>query len=249
MSLSPQIVEEKPYNRCLNCANIGKKCDGPNFLAMSAERRSEWMRLRKEYLHSMEPDKWTNSYIAEAAGVSKVTVSRVLSGDMKDIRISTIEAVLKVLVNGSWGQYPCAMESAPEAEVVYVDSPDLVKRAEEAEGECARLRETLEKMTAENKVELTAAHEADELRVEYLKDQIKFKDEQLKQKDKLLDERYKFLIRKDRYIFVLAVLLFLALATIITALVVDALNHDIGFFWRAAFDFGRSGSQYFGTGI
>lgn len=249
MSLSPQIFEEKPYNRCLNCANIGKKCDGPNFLAMSTERRSEWMRLRKEYLHNTEPDKWTNSYIADAAGVSKVTVSRVFSGDMKDIRISTIEAILKVLVNGSWGQYPCAMENAPEAEIVYMDSPELVKRAEVAEAECARLRETLEKLTAENKVELTAAHEADEKRVEYLKEQIKFKDEQMHQKDKLLDERYEFIKRKDRYIFILAVLLFLALGTIITALIVDRLNYDLGFFWRAAFDFGRSGIQGFGVNI
>ena len=249
MSLSPQIIEEKPYNRCLNCPNIGKKCDGPNFLAMSADRRSEWMRLRKEYLHSIDPDKWTNSYIADEAGVSKVTVSRVMSGDMKDIRISTIEAILKVLVNGSWGQYPCAMENAPAAEVVYVDSPDLLKRAEEAEAECARLQEALAKETAEKKMELTAAHEVDEKRVEYLKEQIRFKEDQMRQKDKLLNERYKFLKRKDTIILILSILVFMGWATIITALIIDRLNYDVGFFWRAAFDFGSRGVGSFSTGL
>lgn len=243
MSLSPHIFEEKPYNRCLNCANIGKKCDGPNFLAMSPERRSEWMRLRKEYLHSVEPDRWTNSYIADEAGVSKVTVSRVLSGDMKDIRISTIEAILKVLVNGSWGQYPCAIDAVPEGDT------DLLKRLEEAEAECARLQEALAKETAEKKMELTAAHEVDEKRVEYLKEQIKFKEDQMRQKDRLLDERRAYMVRKDRYILSLSIAVAVLLIVICTALIVDAVNSDMGFFWRTAFDFGSRGVGSFSTGL
>ena len=199
MPFSPHTLEEKPYNRCLNCDNIGSQCDGPNFLAMSAERRCEWMRLRKEYLHSLEPDKWTNAYIAEESGVSKVTVARVFSGDTKDIRISTIESILKVLVNGSWGKYPCAMAAAAD-----IDRPALLQRAEVAEAECARMRE---------------AQAAEQRKIDHLIKETDFLEAQLR--------------HKDRYILALAVLLFAALAVIITGLVVDLVNPDMGFFWRS----------------
>lgn len=187
MPFSPHTLEEKPYNRCLNCVNIGQKCDGPNFLAMSAERRSEWMRLRKEYLHSLEPDKWTNAYIAEVSGVSKVTVARVFSGDTKDIRLSTIGCIIKVLVNGSWGQYPCAMAASAD-----LDRPALLQRAEVAEAECARMRE---------------AQASEQRKIDHLIKEMDFLEGQLR--------------HKDRYILALAVLLFAALVTIITGLVID----------------------------
>lgn len=240
MSLSPQTLEEKPYNRCINCESIGKKCDGPNFLAMTAERRSEWMRLRKEYLHSLEPDKWTSAYIAEAAGVSKVTVARALSGDMKDIRISTIENILRVLVNGSWGQYPCAMVSGQGT-----DSPALLQRAEAAESECARLRAALDSMSQGRQSEIAEAHASDRAKIDHLIKETEFLEEQLRHKDQQLDERRDFIRRKDKYILILAALLFVCLAAIITALVVDRLNPDMGFFWRSLFNAERSGSQYF----
>lgn len=241
MPLSPHTLDEKPYNRCLNCVNIGKKCDGPNFLAMSAERRCEWMRLRKEYLHSLEPDKWTNAYIAEASGISKVTVSRVLSGDTKDIRISTIESILKVLVNGSWGQHPCAIDGEAEP----VDNPALLQRAEAAEAECVRLRAALDSVSQGRQSEIAEAHANAQSKIDHLLKETEFLEEQLRAKDKLLDERRDFIRRKDRYIFVLAVLLFVCLAAIITALVVDRLNPDMGFFWRSLFNAERSGTQFF----
>lgn len=249
MPLSPHILEEKPYNRCLNCESIGKKCDGPNFLAMTAERRSEWMRLRKEYLHSLEPDKWTNAYIAEVSGVSKVTVARVFSGDTKDIRISTIEAILKVLVNGSWGQYPCAMGGDVEPETVYLDNPALLQRAEAAEAECAQLRAMLESMSQGHRAEIVEAHASDQAKIAHLIKETEFLEEQLRHKDQQLDERRDFLRRKDKYILALALLSFVCLAAIIAALVIDRLNPEIGFFWRSLFNADRSGTQFFNIGF
>lgn len=102
MPFSVKDFEEKPYNTCLNCIHIGKDCDGPNFLAMSTERWCEWCRLRKQYL------KWTNDHVADLAGVAEITVDRIMSGHAKDLRISTMQAITKALVNGSWGQHPCA---------------------------------------------------------------------------------------------------------------------------------------------
>ena len=102
--------EEKPYNRCVDCVHIGVHCDGPNFFAMDASRISEWCRLRKAYLHG-KSSKWTNEYIAAEADVSYTTVSKVMSGNIEDLRVSTLAAIIRVLINGTWGQYPCALAS------------------------------------------------------------------------------------------------------------------------------------------
>lgn len=118
--------EEKPYNRCIDCVHIGVICDGPNFFAMDVKRMSEWARLRKDYLHRKDP-KWTNEYIARQADVSYTTVSRFMAGDIEDLRVTTAAAIFRVLVNGTWGQYPCALASG---EIDY-------------EPECAHLRELL----------------------------------------------------------------------------------------------------------
>ena len=108
MPYSPATYEEKPYNRCIDCRFIGKRCDGPDFLAMSIPRLCEWARLRKAYLTSQDR-KWTNNYIAEQAEISRATADRFFAGDIDDLKFTTASRILKVLVNGTWGQYPCAM--------------------------------------------------------------------------------------------------------------------------------------------
>lgn len=119
--------EEKPYNRCIDCIHIGVHCDGPNFFAMEIARIAEWCRLRKDYLHHKD-SKWTNEYIAEQAGVSYTTVCKVMAGNIDDLRVSTLAAILRVLINGTWGQYPCALASG---EIDY-------------QPECQRLQELLD---------------------------------------------------------------------------------------------------------
>lgn len=228
MPFSPKTLEAKPYNVCVTCERLGKHCDGPNFLAMELSRLSEWCRLRKDYLHKIDP-KWTNAYIAEQATMSKVSVDRFISGNVDDIKMSTIARILKVLVNGTWGQYPCDMPGNDVTE--YVDNPDLLERLHKAEKECDHLRSMLNSMTADHKAELSAAHLQDEHRIDYLKEQIKFKEDQMKAKDKLLEENYEFIRRKNRIIRNLTVALTIAVSIIILALVIDRLDSDIGFFW------------------
>lgn len=121
---SMKDYEEKPYNTCINCIHIGKHCDGPNFLAMSTERWCEWCKLRKQYL------RFSNAHIAELADVAEVTVDRIMSGHAKDLRFTTMQAITKVLVNGSWGQHPCAIASLSDMQTVYVENPDSQKKIE-----------------------------------------------------------------------------------------------------------------------
>lgn len=201
MPFSPKTLEEKPYNLCLNCAHIGKRCDGPNFLAMETERWCEWVRLRKEYLG------WTNARVAELAEISKVSVDRIMSGNIKDIRTTTMQAVTKALVNGSWGQYPCVWASIEE-DAKSTDSYTLAC-------ECENLRRALDE-----------ARDSERQKVDFLKQQIAFKEKQMEAKDELLRERYNFIKRKDRVIAILGA----AVAAFIILLIVDAFNGHFGYF-------------------
>lgn len=112
MPFSPQPIEEKPYNKCINCEHIGKICDGPNFLAMSIERWAEWCKTRKNYLD------WTNEELSEKSRIAKTTVDKILSGHSKDIRITTMQQMTRALVNGSWGKYPCSMAIGADTDEV-----------------------------------------------------------------------------------------------------------------------------------
>ena len=204
MPFSPKTLEEKPYNICIRCERLGKQCDGPNFFVMELPRLSEWCRIRKDYLHSNDP-KWTNAYIAEQANMSKVSVDRFLSGNVEDIKMSTIARILQVLVDGSWGQYPCGMAGTDDN-----NRQELIQRAEKAEAECKRLQAEEQK------------------KIDFLKEQIKFNEEQLKEKDKQLEERYAFIIanekRKNRIIGILATALSVAVLIIIISLVINNTN-------------------------
>lgn len=194
--------EEKPYNRCIDCVHIGKKCDGPDFLAMEIHRLCEWARLRKEYLHRKDA-KWINAYVAERAEMSLTTVNRFFSGDIDDLKFSTAARILRVLVDGTWGQYPCAMVTDGD------DAADL-------EAECARLREQLKE---------------EKSRTAYLMDRDKFKEEQLIAKDRVISERGDFVTKQRKDIVILAALLGISVSIIIIALAVDLFNPNVGFFW------------------
>lgn len=186
---------EKPYNRCIDCEYIGQKCDGPDFLAMDIHRLCEWSRLRKDYLHRRDP-KWINAYIAERADMSLTTVNRFFAGDIEDLKFSTAARIIKVLVDGTWGQYPCAL-AANEDENTSLSA------------ECERLREALKDERA---------------RSAYLMEQERFKDKLIAERDELANKQ-----RRDMYI--LAGLLGVCIVAIISALVVDLLVPNVGFFW------------------
>ena len=208
-----QNSAEKPYNVCIECPHIGRDCDGPNFLAMTTERWCEWCHLRKEYLD------WTNAHTAEQANVSEISVARIMSGNVKDLRVTTMQAVTKALVNGSWGQYPCAMASSEAADAAAITE------------QCKQLQSALDAEKAEHKSDLAELRTYDEKRLDYLKEQVKFKEEQMRNKDKLLEERFKLIKSRDRVILTLSILLGISVLVIITALVIDVLNPDMGFFW------------------
>ena len=165
MPFSRKSLEEKPYNRCINCIHIGELCDGPNFLAMEIERWCEWCRLRKEHLG------WTNSQVAELADVAKVSVDRIMRVDVKDLRISTMQAVTKALINGTWGKYPCVLAATGSIDTL----------------ECSKLRNEIDRLKADHRAELEALRANEEKKVNYLQEQIRFLRDQILSKDRLLE--------------------------------------------------------------
>lgn len=165
MPFSPETLEEKPYNICISCSRIGQSCDGPNFLAMSVDRWCEWCHLRRDFLN------WRNSTIAEKSGVSKISVDRIMAGDVKDLRITTMQAVTKALVNGSWGQSPCVLVTETEKEV-YVDNPVII-------AQCQHLQNSLDTLSEEYKTELASVREEARKKIDFLRDQVSIKDKQI----------------------------------------------------------------------
>lgn len=175
MPFSPETLEEKPYNICISCPKIGQTCDGPNFLAMTVERWCEWCHLRRDFLN------WKNQTIAEKSGVSKISVDRIMSGDVKDLRITTMQAVTRALVNGVWGQSPCVLVTETEKEI-YVDNPVIV-------AQCQHLQNTLDSLSAEYKAEVVAIRAEAQRKIDFLRDQISIKDKHIDLLHSLIQQR------------------------------------------------------------
>jgi predicted transcriptional regulator len=165
MPFSPETLEEKPYNICISCSRIGQSCDGPNFLAMSVDRWCEWCHLRKDFLG------WKNTTLSEKSGVSRMSIDRIMAGDVKDLRITTMQAVTKALVNGSWGQSPCVLVTETEKEI-YVDNPVII-------AQCQNLQNTLDTLTEEYKTELAFVREEAKKKIDFLREQVKIKDQHI----------------------------------------------------------------------
>lgn len=165
--LKPQI--DKPYNVCIKCPHIGKTCDGPNFLAMTPERWSEWCRLRKNELDM------TNAELAELSDVPKSTVDRVLAGHMADVRLSTMRQMTKVLVGGTWGEYPCHM---PEDDEEYEQLRDEIERLKfdgaEVRAELADRNTHIARITDQHAKNVAEVRADSQKRVDYLKDRVEF---------------------------------------------------------------------------
>lgn len=221
-----EVTKEKPFNKCLNCEYLRNGCSGPNLNAMSVERACEFLQIRRVQLG------YSYQKTADLAFLSVVTVKRILTGKIKDPSFLSMQALTFVLVADPEGKYPCAMEQYTE-------------EAEHAIAACKVAEEALarkEKELADEKEKVAYRDE----RIKSYQHQIEFKEAQMIAKDQQIKDRTAFMKTKDRAIVVLSVLLAIALAVIVTALIVDRMNYDAGFFWRAfnhtakspLFDFG-----------
>lgn len=91
------------YEKCLTCPELGKTCDGPNFLAMDTAEMGEWCKIK---LQNQRPD-ITYDRVAAETGVSKSSVYGFLNGTHTDYRLDTIRPILKLIIGGEWDNNPC----------------------------------------------------------------------------------------------------------------------------------------------
>lgn len=148
---------------------------------------------------------YSNIHIAEESGLSEVSVSRFFAGQTKDTKVSTLIDILRVLFRDRY--YNCRKQHAQNISRTQTDNIDDIK---------SRMHEQ---------------HEADRRIIDYLKTEIEKRDAQIRTKDKHLNQRADFIYRKDRVITILSVLLGVSVLLILSALVVDVINPNVGFFW------------------
>lgn len=178
MPFTPETISVKSYNQCIKCDYLGLKCDGPNLISLQKERFFEWCRLRKEYLG------WTNAKLAEVAGVSKATVDRINSSSGPGLNGDTMSAIACALIYqkqcevGGWGKFPCPLSENLET-----------TDTEKLEQEISMLKLQLEQLQIN-----------DRGKIDYLKQQVAFKESQMLAKDQQLSERKEFLVQKDKTI-------------------------------------------------
>ena len=190
-----EVTAEKSFNKCLKCQFLSNGCSGPNITAMSAERACEFLQLRRLLL------RYTYKKTATLSNLSEITVKRYLTNKVKDPSFLVIQALSHALVCDLDGIYPCPIHLFPD-------------EAEQATVACKAAQEAL----AQKEKDFEHTLEDEEKKVDYLKEQSKFKDEQIRMKDKQLDERAAYLRIKDRYIAILTSLLGVSVIAIIALL-------------------------------
>ena len=189
------------YEKCLNCSQLGKACDGPNLLAMETVELGQWCdELRKQ-----RPG-LTYDRIAAETGVSKTAVYGFLKGAHEDCNLHTARTVAKPITGGEWDNNPCgnltnSEKAAFEEQIAKLQTS--VTWHEDKLKHYQTTNESLQTLVTNTNARMTKDKE-------FLQEQIK---------------------SKNKVIAILASCLAVALLVIITALVIDRTNGDIGFFW------------------
>lgn len=201
-------LAEKPHNICLLCKALSVSCSGPNPFAMTYERLIEWCNALAKQKGLTRAD------IAEGSNTPLGTVNNFLSGRTDDIRFSTLQPILSFLIGNCWGN-PC--DHAKK----FLDGEEMPSEIlERMEAENHRLSDELDHLKQNaGRVDLYAEDMRKEL-AEVRKDADK--------KTAFLRELADYREKKLRNC--VAVIVVLALV-IVSALVVDFTNPQIGYFW------------------
>lgn len=144
----------------------------------------------------------TYDKIAAETGISKSAVYGFLNGTHSDYRIETIRPIVRLITGGKWDDNACGNLSNSEK---------------------AKYEENIRHLDTEIKWR--------DDKIEHILSENATLREHIADTNKIINDRYEFLKRKDRVIVLLGILLGITLLTIIGALVVDALNPNVGFFW------------------
>lgn len=94
------------FRECVGCPHQGENCAGANPFALEHKDLGIWIGWQFEQLGI------NNRIAAEGSGVSISTIARIRSGDVKDVRYSTMRHLLYYLQGNSWGTRPCYKDNS-----------------------------------------------------------------------------------------------------------------------------------------
>jgi len=111
ITISFEVTDEKPFNKCFECHSFRNGCSGPNLTVMDIDRVCEFLQLARIFLKKSYQD------VADGTGVSLATVKRTLTNKISDPSFYTISAISRFLCGDPNGKYPCAIPNiAPETD-------------------------------------------------------------------------------------------------------------------------------------
>lgn len=148
----------------------------------------------------------TNQKLADMANMSKGTIDSLFGSSHADFKYETIRPLLQALIGGNWKDDSCPDPNAGERAA-------YEEKIRQLEKEIQWRDERIQQMRTVN--EGLHAHMTDS-------------DAQHRDYQQTMQAELK---RKNRIIALLATLFGVCLAVIITALIIDRLNSNIGFFW------------------
>ena len=104
LTVSFEVTEDKPFNKCFECRSLRNGCSGPNLSAIGTiERVCEFLQLARIFFDHSYQD------VADGTGLSLATVKRTFTGKVSDPSFFTISAIATFLLGDPGGKYPCAI--------------------------------------------------------------------------------------------------------------------------------------------
>lgn len=102
ITVSFEVTDEKPFNKCFKCRSFRNGCSGPNLFAMGIERACEFLQLARVFLG------YSYQHIADNTGLSLATVKRFLTSKITDPSYFTLKSLSDFLLGDPNGKFPCA---------------------------------------------------------------------------------------------------------------------------------------------
>lgn len=194
----------------------------------------------------------------DSEGWTNTAIKQEMDDHKEGSSLSTIQRI-RSDKNGE-KSYNYNLTIKPYMRVFFTDASAPISVSETGsseELEIAALKNTIMMKETDIAV-LTAKLEASEgkvadgqAKIEYLKQQVTFKETQMATKDSLLSERRDFIYRLEdekkslrRVITLLSIIIAVLLLVIFTALIVDRTNPGVGFFWLE-----ETAAKLFGKGL
>lgn len=118
ITVSFEITEDKPFNKCFRCRSFRNGCSGPNPFAMGIEQACEFLQLARIFLG------YSYQFVADETGLSLATVKRILTGKIADPSFYAMKALSDLLLGDPNGKFPCAFPD------IVVDVENEIKLSE-----------------------------------------------------------------------------------------------------------------------